>query len=194
MESNDPVRSPPGVADSYLRCRRSGRLSTRCVDRCNTSNIQAWRSVRNRLESLRCTAFVPARTPSMKIIISASAPIGGVKLFAPLVTVAARRDAPARALCARAHARVPPPPSGPGRRGGLLTVKVEVPAGLSGTPVRLVEGTAPRVVLRLEGVSAPWRRPAARVPLSPAFLNEIQWPPPAKVRGREHLIGQSIRK
>ena len=162
MGSQHPVRSRPGVADSYLRCRRSGRLSTRCVDRCNTPNIQAWRSVRNRLESLRCTAFVPAKTPSMKIIISASAPIGGSNYLRPWLWW--RRGAPARALCALAHGRVPPPPSGPGRRGGPLTVKVEVPAGLSGTPVRLVEGTAPRVVLRPEGVSAPWRRPAARVP------------------------------
>ena len=164
MGSNDPVRSPPGVADSYLRCRRSGRLSTRCVDRCNTPNIQAWRSVRNRLESLRCTAFVPAKTPSMKIIISASAPIGGSNYLRPWLRW--RRGA----MRPRAHsARVlmgafPRRLRFPAASGGPLTVKVEVPAGLSGTPVRLVEGTAPRVVLRPEGVSAPWRRPAARVP------------------------------
>ena len=72
--------------------------------------------------------------------------------------VAARRDAPARVLMGAFPRRLRVPAAS----GGPLTVKVEVPAGFSGPPADWW-GPAPRVVLRPGGVSAPWRRPAARV-------------------------------
>ena len=79
----------------------------------------------------------------MKIIISASAPIGGSNYLPPYLWW--RRGAmrprahPARAGAFPRRLRVL------AASGGPLTVKVEVPAGFSGPPGRLMGGRRPRL-------------------------------------------------
>ena len=79
---------------------------------------------------------------SMKIIISASARFGGSNYLAPWLRW--RRGAMRlRAPCARAHGRVPPPSSGPGRLRRAIDGESRGPRRVFGAPRRLVGAGAP---------------------------------------------------